>query len=131
MTRTATGAVVALLLSTMQAAAEEWISRRGSCYEWEGIWRVERQGEVWLGEIEFIQVGGPCARPTGEVVLTEVRAVVTEGYFFAYRTTGSYACHMHGRVRPEGVTGSEQGQNAPPHPFVLQFKPREELPRGR
>jgi len=45
-------AVLILLISMMgigSAAAEEWVSRTGYCFEWEGSWAVNRERSGLVG----------------------------------------------------------------------------------
>jgi hypothetical protein len=109
------------------ARAEEWVSRQGSCYEWEGRWDVRQEPSgVWVGIIDFNHVGGPCSRGSSQFFTFEARAVIAGTDFFARRTTGSIVCNMHGTIRDLEVRGFEvcSGQNAP-LAFALRFGPPE------
>jgi len=122
------GAFLALMVSAglSPASAEEWVSRNGSCYEWEGRWEVrQEQSGVWTGPIDFTHVGGPCSRASSHFLTYETRAVIGAD-FFGRRTTGSVVCNMHGTIRDIEVRGYEvcSGLTAP-MAFVLRLGPPE------
>jgi hypothetical protein len=102
------GAFLALMVSTglSPASAEEWVSRHGSCYEWEARWEVrQEQSGVWTGPIDFTIVGAD---------------------FFGRRTTGSVVCNMHGTIREIEVRGYEVCSGfTTPLAFVLRLGPPE------
>jgi hypothetical protein len=134
LTRIGNGTMRSLLLCmflvpmTLPASAEEWNSRGGNCYEWEGRWHVQQeQSGVWVGEIDFLHVGGPCSPATGQYLTNETRAVIVGGDFFGRRTTGASVCHLHGNVRGAEVRGWEQCSGVVASlPFALRFTPGEE-----
>lgn len=126
-------AVVALFLflaaGNSNAMAEEWASRHGSCYEWQGRWTVEQERPgLWVGYIDYVHIGGNCGPGTNATVSFPVRAVIIGNDFFAYRTSGTLPCHAHGQVRAEGVSGFELCTDSA-HPFALRFAPSPETPR--
>ena len=116
---------LALLLGAAPAAAEEWSSRSGRCFEWQGLWTVERDPSgVWVGSLDLQQVGGPCARPDNSVMTSEVRAVITGEDFFARITMGGTgSCLMNGRIsRDSEVRGFMLCHGAPQSlTFALRF----------
>jgi hypothetical protein len=116
--------VVTLVATIFSALAEEWSSRTGNCYDWEGTWRVreERQG-LWVGHIDFFHVGGSCSGPgTGEVRAYDVRVAIVGEDLFGYRTAGPSVCLMHGNIGTEGVNGFELCSGASnAYPFALRF----------
>jgi hypothetical protein len=124
-------AILALLLPpfflmpiTSPALSDEWASRTGNCFEWEGYWTVDRdQSGVWIGFIDFQQVGGPCAPPTNSTVTYDVRAAIVGEDFFAHRVFGSTQCNLYGRVRGDQVRGFEICSGvSEPLAFALQLR---------
>ena len=101
-------ALPALFLSA-PAISDEWSSRgHGPCFDWRGHWRVDRDPSgVWVGEIRFRHVGGPCTRPTPGGQTDEVRAVIVGDQFFARRQSQSAVCLLNGRVQGDEVRGRE------------------------
>jgi hypothetical protein len=99
--------VLALFFVAPQAEAEEWTSRSGSCFEWEGLWAVQRdQSGVWNGSIDMRQVGGPCVAPADSFMTAEVRAAIVGDEFFARIVLGaSGSCLANGRVQGTDVRG--------------------------
>jgi hypothetical protein len=100
---------LAFVSATSPALTDEWASRNGSCFNWQGYWTVNRdQSGIWSGYIDFQHVGGPCAPASRHVEAYEVRAVIVGEDFFAHRAspTGK-SCYMHGRVYGDEVRGSE------------------------
>jgi hypothetical protein len=118
--------VFVLALGVSSAEADEWTYRTGSCYDWDGRWTVNEEAGVWIGLIDLEHIGGPCLQSTGQRVTHQVRAVIAGKDFFAYRTSGSFACYLHGQLRNEGVTGFELCQGGMPLPFALRFSPPRE-----
>jgi hypothetical protein len=111
-----------LVVTWTNASADEWTMRLGSCYEWEGTWSVAQEPSgVWVGHIDFVQVGGKCAPRTDDRITMQARAAIVGRDFFFYRTTGSYLCNGYGQLRDEGVTGFEVCQNSTPNAFALRF----------
>jgi hypothetical protein len=98
--------LLALLAGAAPASGEEWTSRSGFCFEWHGVWMVERDPSgVWVGTIDYQQVGGSCVPPDNSMVSSEVRAVILGEDFFARVTTGGTSCLVNGRVRGSEVRG--------------------------
>ena len=112
----------AFLASVAHASADEWSSRNGTCYEWEGRWVVQQtQPGLWMGDIDFVHVGGECSR-YGEPLTNEIQAVMIGDVFFARRSAASWSCFMHGKVREGGVAGYEMCAGDPkPLPFAMRF----------
>jgi hypothetical protein len=96
-----------LIASIAPALSDEWTSRSGQCFEWQGLWTVERdQSGVWVGSIDYQQIGGPCIAGDNSIATSEVRAVIVgEDFFARVITGGSASCLMHGRVRGVEVRG--------------------------
>jgi hypothetical protein len=117
--------LAALLLGAAPAAAEQWSSRSGRCFEWQGLWSVERDPSgVWVGSVDMQQVGGSCVRPDNSIMTSEVRAVITGEDFFARLTMGGGAsCLMNGRIsRDSEVRGFMLCPGTPqPLTFALRF----------
>ena len=109
------------LLGVSSASAEVWVSRTGLCFEWEGRWSVNQEPTgLWVGDIEFIHIGGRCANPTHQVANYQVRAVIVADEFFGVRGN----CHMNGRVRGNALRGLEVcAGSADQFPIVIQFTP--------
>jgi hypothetical protein len=85
-----------------RANAEEWESRGGNCFDWQGRWQVDRdQSGVWVGNIDFDHVGGPCLRASHSRDTQSVRAVIVGSDFFARREGGGTLCMIQGTVRNE------------------------------
>ena len=133
------GAVL-LFLSLMTpeisvAYADEWESREGNCFEWKGRWMVDRdQSGVWVGNISFVKIGGPCATGDHLQLTNEVRAVIVGDDFFARRSNGPSACMLHGRVQGEEVRGHELCAGNEPRAFALRLTwrgPEDREPEGR
>jgi hypothetical protein len=83
------------MIGVGSAFADVWTSRTGFCFEWEGRWSVtQEQYGLWVGNIEFIHIGGRCVNPTHQIITSPVRAIIAGDEFFGLR--GS--CHMHGRL---------------------------------
>jgi len=96
-----------LLLGVAPAAGDQWTSRSGSCFEWQGLWTVARdQSGAWVGSIDLQQVGGPCVEADNSILTSEVRAVIVGEDFFARITMGAAgSCLMNGRVQGSEVRG--------------------------
>jgi hypothetical protein len=110
------------------ATADEWSSRNGVCYEWEGRWELQQQQPgLWVGRIDFVHVGGQCApSPSGAAFSNEAEAVIVGGVFFARRTAATWSCVMHGTVRADGVSGYEICTGNPnTYPFAVRFRTRD------
>jgi hypothetical protein len=115
--------VVALLLAS-PACAEIWTTREGECGEWQTRWDVQQeQSGVWIGWIDHFHIGGPCERPTGRTLRSEVRAGIAGENIFASRITGDDLCSYTGRLprenRARGVLICEGGQRCS---FVMRFR---------
>lgn len=95
-----------LTILPASASAETWIIREGACGEWRSIGEVE-QGEagVWQGTIEHHHVGGACAPGRGTIMISQVRAAIVGGSFFAARYSEGSACTYYGRIRGDRVRG--------------------------
>ncbi len=92
------------VLMAMPVTAETWIERAGECGQWQGRWAVQQdQSGVWYGTIEHFHVGGYCDAPTGQILRSDVRAVIAGNNFFAVRRTGNTLCTY---------TASRRGPNA-------------------
>ena len=117
---------VLLIIGMQAAAAEEWAARHGICYEWEARWDVQQEPTgVWIGFIDFLHVGGPCAAGNRQVLTYEVRAAIVGGDFFARRTMGTTVCHLHGHIRGDEVRGVELCSSLPtPFQFAIRFDPQ-------
>jgi hypothetical protein len=117
--------VMLLSIGVCDAGAEEWSSRHGDCYDWEGHWDVrEQMPGLWVGYADFVHVGGRCGRGTQRTLTYEVRAGMVGEDVFVYRTAGPSQCYMHGKRRPEGVTGFELCSGfAASVPFALRLSP--------
>ena len=113
--------VLLSMLGISSAGADVWMSRTGLCFEWEGRWSVNQQPTgLWVGDIEFIQVGGRCANPTHEVANYQVRAVIVADEFFGVR--GS--CYMNGRLRGNTIRGTEVcAGSTDQFPIVIHLTP--------
>jgi hypothetical protein len=98
---------LALFAAALPVRAEEWTSRSGSCFEWEGLWNVQRdQTGIRTGFIDMRQVGGSCVGPTDNVMTAEVRAAMVGNDFFARIVLGaSGSCLANGRVQGNNVRG--------------------------
>jgi hypothetical protein len=117
-----------LAIAALPASAEEWISRgHGDCYNWEGRWDVQQeQSGVWVGVIDFVHVGGPCAAETQQVISHEVRAAIVGRDFFARRITGGGFCALHGNIRGSEVRGMEVCSGTTRSlPFAVRLAPPE------
>jgi hypothetical protein len=115
------------------AAADEWNSRHGTCYDWDARWMVrEASPNLWVGDIEFHHVGGNCMPGNGTVTWNEARAAVVGTDFFGRRVSGGVTCYLHGTVRGDEVRGFEMCSGAPqPAPFALRFSAAsDEPPKG-
>lgn len=78
--------LAALCALASPAMAETWITREGECGEWQARWDViQETNGVWVGQAEYLHVGGPCAEPTGEIRGSDVRAVIAGSNLFAVR----------------------------------------------
>jgi hypothetical protein len=105
-----------LLLGVAPAAGEEWTSRSGGCFEWQGLWRVERDPSgAWVGSFDLQQVGGPCAPPDNSILTGEVSAAIVGQDFFArLNIIGAPGpCLVHGRVQGSDVRGFLLCQGVP------------------
>jgi hypothetical protein len=116
--------VFAFALAAPCASADEWSSRNGQCYEWEGFWQLDQQQQgLWNGNIDFTLVGAECAPPTGASFTSEAQAVIVGNVFFARRATAGSTCFMNGTVRADGVAGFEMCTSNPaPTPFAIRFR---------
>ncbi len=126
--------LVFLLLTTApwisHASADEWFSREGACSDWKGRWMVGRdQSGVWVGNIDYIHIGGPCSAPDHSQATQEVRAVIVGEDFFARRRSDPGICLLHGRVRGDEVRGHELCDGTAPLDFTLHLTRGE--PEGR
>jgi hypothetical protein len=113
----------AFLASVVHASGDEWSSRNGVCYEWEGRWAVQQtQPGLWMGDIDFAHVGGECSRYGQGPLTNEVQAVMIGDVFFARRSSASSSCYMHGKAREGGVAGYEMCTGNPnAYPFAVRF----------
>jgi hypothetical protein len=114
-----------LLGGVLPASAEQWVSRHGTCFDWEGRWDVQQeQSGAWVGVIDFVHVGGPCIRGRQAAVTDEVRAFIVGTEFFARRTTGTRLCFFHGSIRNGEARGTElcNGANKS-FQFAVRFAP--------
>jgi hypothetical protein len=116
-----------IITSTSSAWAEEWVSRNGRCYEFEGRWNVTQESSgVWTGFIDFINIGGPCSRRARNVSTNEVRAAIVGSDFFARRSSGTFVCYLHGIVRESEVRGSEMcSGGSKPSSVAIKFAPQQ------
>lgn len=116
--------LLGLIFATAPALGEEWTSRSGQCFEWQGLWVVEReQSGAWIGYIDSQHIGGSCVEANNSAASAEVRAVTAGEDFFARVTTGNAgACLMHGRIRGAEVRGFTICAGAQPVAFVLQLR---------
>lgn len=104
-------AVLMLLVSGPGAGAAEWISREGECGEWRGLWRVEQeQPGLWVGEINYEQIGGRCKDATGQRARSQVRVAIIGNDFFAVRDG---PLNFYGPIRDGRVRGEITGGGAP------------------
>lgn len=117
--------LLGLIFATAPALGEEWTSRSGHCFEWQGLWVVERdQSGAWVGYIDSQQVGGNCVGADNSTATAEVRAVMVGEDFFARVTTGNAgSCLLHGRIHGVEVRGFTICAGAPQAlAFVLRLK---------
>jgi hypothetical protein len=120
-------AILSLLIlgAASPAFADHWVSREGTCGEWRGFWRVQRdQDGVFVGRIDYEHIGGPCAQGTGQRIVSEVRAVVAGQDFFASRPG---TCLYHGRLQEERVRGRGLCGGNLSETFALRFLRDESL----
>jgi hypothetical protein len=120
-----------VVLWTSHASADEWFSRQGDCLDWRGRWMIDRdQSGVWVGNIDFLRVGGPCSPPGRSRASYEVRAAIVGDDFFASRRSGDELCMLHGKVQGDEVHGRELCRGNNPWEFTLQLHGREPDERG-
>src|SRR5690242_15509370 len=87
------------LLVVSPACAEVWTVREGVCGEWQARFNVQQeQSGVWVGQVDGVQIGGPCTKPTGETMQSEVRALITGQNLFAVRDTGGTVCTYFAQI---------------------------------
>ncbi len=115
--------VAAFLMLPTPAPAETWIAREGECGEWESRFEVEQERSgIWIGTIEHRQVGAACARSTGRVLRSEVRAGIVGDNLFAVRRTGKTTCTYFAQLHynaGEGFVFCERGERGT---FKVQFQ---------
>jgi hypothetical protein len=124
--------LIVLIGGSTRARGDSWLGREGNCFEWEGYWTVEQeQSGVWVGNIDYLHIGGPCVPPTNKVAVAAVRAVIAGEDFFAVRTSPSVTCHLHGVIRGERVRGYMLCSGSqPPIAFALSFaRPESQRPK--
>ena len=114
-----------LISASLPALGDEWASRSGNCFEWQGFWTVDReQSGGFVGYLDHQHIGGPCVAATDSRMSANVRAVIVGSDFFAMSTPGGQpSCLWHGSVRGDEARGfvlcpGQQGGMA----FVLSFK---------
>lgn len=121
--------VGSLTMLSMPAAAEIWSAREGQCGEWQSRWNVSQEASgTWLGEIDHVHVGGPCVEGTGQMLRSNVRAIITGDNLFAVRTSGGTLCtHVVrlGENRGRGFTLCENEQRVP---FAIRFRTSPQRP---
>jgi hypothetical protein len=95
-------------------------------------WNVqqERSG-VWVGTIDHYQIGGPCERPSGGTLRSDVRAVIAGDNLFAFRASEAGACSyiakMEGENRARGIGICEGVPKR--FGFVIRFRaPQDQRP---
>ena len=116
----------ALTLCASHASAETWVVREGSCANWQSRWEIEQeQTGVWVGTIDHLHIGGPCAQSRGEVMSSDVRAVIAGDNLFALRTREdgkvcSYVARMVGENRGRGIVLCEGDRERTG--FVIRFR---------
>jgi hypothetical protein len=116
--------VLAMTAPPMSCAyADDWVSRHGNCFDWKGRWVVDRdQSGAWVGNVDFVHVGGPCSPGTPSRETYNVRAVMAGSDFFAQRQSAATVCMLQGTMRDEEVRGYELcGGWRRPLPFTLRL----------
>src|SRR5262249_1051538 len=96
-----------LLSASAAARADEWASRSGNCFEWQGFWTVDReQSGALVGFLGHQPTGGPGVRGADIRMSANVRAVIVGSDFFAISTPGGQtSCLWHGSVRGDEARG--------------------------
>jgi hypothetical protein len=96
-----------LVVAVVPGSAEEWTSRSGNCFEWEGRWTVQRDvSGVWVGSLDFQHVGGSCVAPNNSFMTAEVRAATIGEDFYARIVMGAAgSCLANGRIQESEVRG--------------------------
>jgi hypothetical protein len=118
--------LMSIVTWTSRACADEWFSRSGTCFDWRGRWVVDRdQAGSWVGNIDFVHVGGPCGPPTHSRQTDRVRAVIVGDEFLARRGFGPALCMLHGRVQGGEIRGHELCMGTGPTEFTLHLGARE------
>ena len=115
------------------ASAETWNVREGECGEWQSRWNVQQErSSVWVGTIDHYQIGGPCERPSGGTLRSDVRAVIAGDNLIAFRTSEgagacSYIAKMEGENRARGIGICEGVPRR--FGFVIRFRaPQDQRP---
>jgi hypothetical protein len=113
-----------LLSTSLPALGEEWASRSGHCFEWQGYWTVDREPSGgWNGYIDFENVGGPCAAPSGGRLAGNAHGVIVGADFFAVTDVGGQpSCLWYGTIRGEQARGYILCPGAQGQAFALSFK---------
>jgi hypothetical protein len=96
------------------ALGEIWTVREGRCGEWQSRWDMtQEQSGLWVGMIEYYNVGGPCVRATNQVLRSDARAHIVGENLFAVTSVGgkfcTYVAHLTER-RGRGFTFCEGDQ---------------------
>lgn len=116
---------LALAGSVSPARAETWVSRMGSCYQWEGQWDMQQEPSgVWVGRVDYFHVGGPCAPGTGNHLPFEARGLIVGEEFVGRRTNGTRVCHVWGIIRSNEVRADEFCSGFDPGPVIISFEPQ-------
>ena len=117
---------LALLTGASTASAEVWLMREGPCGNWRSRWNVEQdQSGVWVGTIDAVHVGGPCAQGDGQRFRSEVRAVIAGDSLFASRrrVNGTF-CSYYATIQGERGRGFELCEQSMQRAvFALRFPP--------
>ncbi len=119
--------ILTLLAGISGLSAEIWLSREGACGDWRSRWNVEQdESGLWVGSIDHVHVGGPCAQGTGRRIGSDVKAVIAgESFFAARRDDNGHFCSYYGRIREDRVRGPELcAGTASQSTFALRFPPQ-------
>ena len=113
-----------LLSASAAARGDEWASRSGNCFEWQGYWTVDReQSGAFVGFVDHQHIGGPCVAAADSRMTANVRAVIAGSDFFAASTPGGGpSCLWHGSIRGDEARGFVLCPGQPGMAFVLSFR---------
>ncbi len=77
---------------------------------------------MWVGSIDHVQVGGPCEPRTGQIMESEVRALIVGENLFAVRGTGGNVCTYVARIRGNTARGFGLCEGHQRMGFAVRFR---------